>query len=79
MSGPGQYIRNSDHAPALKRTLDPPIAVIARIDWAQDGPEVINTVALAWSGRMVQVVMIDDRHNGPTVWIPASDVKRRKP
>jgi hypothetical protein len=54
---PGQGIRNAQHAPALKRTLDPPIEITARIEWLFDGPETINTVALAWSGRIVQVVM----------------------
>jgi hypothetical protein len=74
-----QKIMNGDHGPPtpLRKVLPQPIQVVARLEWHRDGEEYVNTVALAWHGDEVEVVVIDERHSGSTAWIPASDVKRR--
>lgn len=79
MASPPQKIKNGEHGPAsaMRKILDPPIAVTAKIKWIDDGEEIINTVAVAWHHRSVEVVLDDHRRNGITVWIPANDVQRR--
>jgi hypothetical protein len=57
--------------------LDPPMPVTARIVWADDGEEWFETEAAGWTGRHVYVRMPDRRYRFTSVWLDASDVKRR--
>jgi hypothetical protein len=45
--------------------------------WAYDGEEFIETVAAGWSGQLVYVRMPDRRYRLTSVWLAASDVRRR--
>jgi hypothetical protein len=38
-----------------EHTLDPPMPVVARIVWEDDGEESIETEAAGWSGQLVYV------------------------
>jgi hypothetical protein len=49
----------------------------ARIVWADDGEEHVDTVALGWTSRDVYVRLPDPRYRFTAVWLDASDVKRR--
>jgi hypothetical protein len=37
------------------------VPIVARVVWAQDGEEHIETVALGWTGRHVYVCLTDRR------------------
>jgi hypothetical protein len=52
---PGQRILNDTGARMPGHTLDPPVPVVARIVWEDDGEEYIETVAAGWTGRNVYV------------------------
>jgi hypothetical protein len=56
--------------------LDPPVPVVARIVWEDDGEEFIETIAAGWSGQLVYVRMPDRRYRLTSVWLDAADVKR---
>jgi hypothetical protein len=47
---PRQAILNSTGAREPRHKLDPPVPVVARIEWKHDGEEHIETVALSWTG-----------------------------
>jgi hypothetical protein len=74
---PGQAILNSTGAREPEHRLDPPLRITARIVWAQDGEEHIETLALGWTGREVYVRMQDRRYQFRAVWLDAADVSRR--
>jgi hypothetical protein len=48
---PAQRILNDAGARMPEHGLDPPVPVTARIVWADDGEEYIETVAAGWSGQ----------------------------
>jgi hypothetical protein len=72
-----QAILNSTGARIPEHTLDPPVPVVARIVWEDDGEEYIDTVAAGWSGQNVYVRLPDRRYRLTSVWLDAADVKRR--
>jgi hypothetical protein len=45
-----QPITNGLAARVPAHTLSPPVPIVARVVWALDGEEHIETVALAWTG-----------------------------
>jgi hypothetical protein len=53
--------------------LDPPVPIVARIVWAEDGEEYIETEAAAWSGQLVYVRLPDRRYRLTSVWLDAVD------
>jgi hypothetical protein len=46
---------NDTDAREPEHVLDPPVPITARIVWADDGEEHIDTVALGWTGRDLYV------------------------
>jgi hypothetical protein len=74
---PGQKILNSTGARVPEHTFHQPVPVVARIVWADDGEEFIETVAAGWTGRDVYVRLPDPRYRLTSVWLDAADVKRR--
>jgi hypothetical protein len=48
----GQRILNSTGARVPEHTFSQPVPITARIVWADDGEEFIETVAAGWSGRV---------------------------
>jgi hypothetical protein len=60
-----------------EHTFRNPVPITARVVWADDGAEHIDTVALGWTGREVYVRMPDRRHQYTAVWLAAADVTRR--
>ena len=51
--------------------------ITARIVWADDGEEHLDTVALGWTGRDVYVRLSDRRYRLTATWLEAADVQRR--
>jgi hypothetical protein len=51
--------------------------ITARIVWAGDGEEHVETVALGWTGQNVYVRLPDPRYQFTSVWLDAADVRRR--
>ncbi|HET6921053.1 MAG TPA: hypothetical protein VFI46_16560 [Jiangellaceae bacterium] len=74
---PGQAILNDSGARMPTHRLDPPVPVTARIVWEEDGEEYIETEAAGWSGQLVYVRVPDRRYRLTSVWLAASDVRRR--
>jgi hypothetical protein len=72
-----QAILNSTGARVPEHTFGQPVPVVARIMWADDGEEHLETEVLGWTGRNVYVRMGDRRYRFTAVWLDASDVKRR--
>jgi hypothetical protein len=60
-----------------EHTFHQPVPITARIVWADDGEEHVETVALGWTGREVYLRMSDPRYRLRAVWLDASDVRRR--
>ena len=56
---------------------DPPVPIVARIVWEDDGEEYIETDAAGWSGQNVYVRVPDTRWRLTSVWLDAADVTRR--
>jgi hypothetical protein len=74
---PGQAILTSTGARQPEHTFKEPVPITARIVWADDGEEFIETVAAGWSGQNVYVRLPDRRYRRISVWLDAADVKRR--
>jgi hypothetical protein len=53
------------------------VPIVARIVWADDGEEYLDTVALGWTGCDVYVRMTDTRYHLRAVWLDVADVTRR--
>jgi len=53
------------------------VPIVARIVWADDGEEHLDTVALGWTGRDVYLRLPNRRHRLRAVWLDAADVTRR--
>ncbi|HET6753636.1 MAG TPA: hypothetical protein VFH23_06775 [Jiangellaceae bacterium] len=49
----------------------------ARIEWAHDGEEHIETVVLGWTGRDMYFRVTDRRYRFTACWLDAADVRRR--
>ena len=52
---PGQKILNNTGARVPEHTFNQPVPITARIVWADDGEEYIETEAAGWTGRLVYV------------------------
>jgi hypothetical protein len=74
---PGQNILNGLGARVPEHTFHQSVPITARIVWADDGEEHIETEALGWSGQNVYVRLPDRRYRLTSVWLDASDVRRR--
>jgi hypothetical protein len=74
---PGQSTLNDAGARVPDHRLFPPVPVVARVDWADDGVEHVDTVALGWSGHLVRVRLTDPRWRVTALWVDGSDVRRR--
>ena len=74
---PAQRILNDAGARMPEPTLDPPVPVVARILWEDDGEEYLDTEAAGWSARLVYVRVNDRRYRLTSVWLDAADVRRR--
>jgi hypothetical protein len=53
------------------------VPITARIVWADDGEEYIETEAIGWSGQNVYVRLPNRRYRLTSVWLDAADVTRR--
>jgi hypothetical protein len=73
---PGQRILNGGACEPEHR-LDPPVPVVARVVWEDDGEEYMETEAVGWSGQLVAVRVSDRRYRLTSVWLNAADVARR--
>jgi hypothetical protein len=74
---PGQAILNSTGARQPEHTFKEPVPITARIVWADDSEEFIETVAAGWSGQNVYVRLPDQRYRLTSVWLDAMNVRRR--
>lgn len=70
-----QRILNARAVPE-RFTPGEPVPVQVRLQWADDGTEVIETVATAWTTPLVLVLVEDPRSPTRGVWVPARDVRR---
>jgi hypothetical protein len=60
-----------------EHTLVPPVPIVARIVWEDDGEEYLETEAAGWSGQLIYVRVPDLRYALTSVWLDAADVTRR--
>jgi len=72
-----QDIANEFPIPPRGRQHDCRVPVTARLVWEHDGPQILDTTAWAWFGRLVLVEVLDHRRWTHGVWLHASDVRRR--
>lgn len=74
-----QTITNELPIPPRRAQIDAPepIPVIARIEWAHDGEEQLDTKAIAWTSQAVLVLISDRRRRTIGAWLPPGDVARR--
>jgi hypothetical protein len=56
-----QDILNALEAQMPWHTFKTPVPVVARIEWAEDGVEQLETEALGWTDRRVYVRLPDSR------------------
>lgn len=54
-----------------------PVAVTARLVWASSGVQLVDTLAEAWTCRIVLVHVEDRRLRVKGVWVLVADVCRR--
>jgi hypothetical protein len=73
----GQRILNDTGARVPDHRLDPPVPIVARIVWEDDGEEYIETEAAGWSEQLVYVRVPDRQSRLTSVWLAAADVRRR--
>lgn len=62
-----------------QRDAPVPVPVRARIVWQRDGEEQVQTVARAWTSRLVLVELSDARSTFRGVWLDPGDVERLTP
>jgi hypothetical protein len=60
-----------------RSTRCPPVPIVARVVWALDGEEHIDTAALGWTGQAAYVPLADPRCRTNAIWLDGADVKRR--
>jgi len=53
------------------------VPIVARVVWAVDGEEHVDTVALGWTGQAVYVRLADPRCRTNAGWLDGADVQRR--
>jgi hypothetical protein len=73
MTDPGDWDADAD----VWQTPEP-IPVTARIHWARDGIEQLDTTAVAWAGRAVLISVQDRRRQTLGVWLDAGGIQRRR-
>lgn len=73
-----QAVLNAHPVPPRKvqRDAADPVPVRARVVWERDGQEFIETVAHAWTSRLVLVMLSDPRAELRGVWLDPGDVQR---
>lgn len=76
-----QAVLNAHPVPPRKAQRDAPdpIPVRARVVWERDGEELVETVAQAWTSRLVLVTLSDRRAELRGVWLDPRDVQRLTP
>lgn len=76
-----QGVRNGYEVPPLSAQTDAerPVPVTVRLEWEHDGVELVDTVALGWTTRLVRVGMTDRRWRLGAAWVHGDDVRRRGP
>ncbi|MEE6295224.1 hypothetical protein [Georgenia wangjunii] len=72
-----QAIVNAHDVPRRFTRARIPIPVRARIVWEDDGVEVLDTLATAWTAALVLVDVSDRRNRLNAAWIALADVRRR--
>jgi hypothetical protein len=72
---PGQAIINDTDARVPSAASTRLVPIVARIVWADDGEEHVETVALGWTGRNVYVWMEDRRYSFTPCLFDAADVR----
>ena len=70
-------ILNSTGAREPEHTFPQPVPIVARVVWAEDGEEYIETVAAGWTGRNVYMRMPDRRYRLTACRLDAADIRRR--
>lgn len=65
--------------PRAQRGARDTIRVRARVVWERDGEEVLDTVAVAWTSRLVLVRVSDSRAVVRGAWLVPTDVERISP
>jgi len=72
-----QGILNALEAQMPEHIFKTPVPIVARIEWADDGEEHLETVALGWTGQHAYIRLPDPRCRFTAVWLDAADVTRR--
>jgi hypothetical protein len=72
-----QRILNGHPVPARFTRARVPVPVTVRLVWERDGAEQLDTVATAWTRRLVLVDVTDARVMVNGVWVGVGDVRRR--
>lgn len=72
-----QRIENAHAIPPRRSQRECWAAVTVRLVWERDGVELVDTHAMAWSGRLVLVQVADARYQLRGAWLDAGDVERR--
>lgn len=74
-----QRILNAHDVPERRAQRDarPPIPVRARLVWPSTGEEWVDTECIAWTGRLVLVLVEDPRSRLRGAWLAPADVERR--
>lgn len=74
---PHQRILNAHPIPERRLQRSGWVPVVARVVWEVDGEELAETVAVAWTSRLV-LVEVDSRRFGiGGAWLDPADVRRR--
>lgn len=75
--GRWQRILNARPIPPRRSQRAGWVPVVARIVWARDGVEHLETHAFAWTSELVLVQLADPRFRFRGVWLDTVDVERR--
>lgn len=75
-----QAVLNERPIPARRAQVSAPtpVPVTARVAWEREGVEQVDTVAWGWTARDVLVELADPRRFVIGIWLPATDVRRRR-
>ncbi|PFG45139.1 hypothetical protein ATJ97_0061 [Georgenia soli] len=72
-----QRILNAHDVPERFTQARAPIPVRARLEWENDGIELVDTVATAWTHSLALVTVDGARSRFRGVWIDIGEVVRR--
>jgi hypothetical protein len=72
-----QEVLNEHDIPPRRAQRNCNVAVTARLVWERDGVELVETVAYAWAGDLVLVLVPGHRTRALGVWLDKRDVRRR--